>query len=198
MRYAFPSVCWLVLYCVLASCGQRIDRSVVRDRNGRMRALLDRVDGLKHGSVILYAADSRVRCTGWNLRGQPVFWWHRYHPNGAIASLEHFTAGVKDGVQCYWSPEGQLLCAEKFTRGLSDGPLIKFYADGTPEQWSTFVNGKQHGRHLHWFREGNKPTSFLEGEFMHGSHHGHWIEVLTNGQILWQGNYDNGRLLNNY
>ncbi|MBK9761347.1 MAG: hypothetical protein IPO90_15600 [Flavobacteriales bacterium] len=195
MRSAFRSIFWFALCCLLASCGERMVRSVVFDRNGHVRALVDRVDGLEHGTFVLYSADGRVSCTGWNLYGQPVSWWHRYHPNGAIASLQHFTNGKKDGIQCYWSPQGQLLRAEKITLGLPDGPLFKFFPDGSPEQWSTFKNGKQQGRHMHWFRSNGRPAGFLQGEFLNGANHGHWIELDSAGQVNWEADFDNGRRL---
>lgn len=185
----------LVISLLISGCSTGGVNTLVMDRSGRVRVSVERVAGQKDGAFTLYDANGGVRCKGWYENDHREHWWHRYHDNGAIASLQHYVDGRKDGIQCYWTAAGRLLRTERFTAGEADGPLIKFFPDGSPELWSRFRHGVQEGPHYHWFREDDKPSSFLMGSFVDGLSDGHWIEQRADGHINWESVMDRGRTL---
>jgi uncharacterized protein len=177
------------------ACDQGSHPVLVLDQHGRERARIERIDGSKNGSISYFWPNTSVRCTGQYRSDIRIGWWHRYHENGTLASLQHFTNGVKDGNQCYWDANGQLVRSEHFALGVVDGHVIRFFPDGELEQLSTFVQGKQEGEHFHCFRSADEFNTVLTGSYLHNEQHGHWRERRADGHLNWEADYHRGRVL---
>jgi antitoxin component YwqK of YwqJK toxin-antitoxin module len=64
------------------------------------------------------------------------------------------------------------------------GKIKEFYEDGSKMKEVEYVNGKENGRLLMWFK----------GHYLNGKKNGKWLEMYYSGKIKYEYNYLHGRL----
>lgn len=177
---------------LLAACGGTPDLQVVRDREGRTRAEVMRVDGRKEGIVRFFDASGTLRTSGSYVRDSRNGAWVTTGPQGDTLAIVTFRMGKKDGLQGYWSPAGHLLRLEQFRGGQPQGPLYRFFADGSPRQITWYRQGVPEGPYVEWYKVDSTSVAVTAGQFHAGERAGRWTWFYGNGRPQRQGTYLQG------
>lgn len=184
---------WLWTMPLLMACGGTPSQQVVKDHDGRVRALVTRVRGLKHGPVWFFAADGTLQTIGTYADDSRHGAWTTVGPKGDTLSIVNFNRGRKDGFQAYWAPNGQLLRLERFSRGRPDGPLYRFFSDGTPRQITWYDHDIPNGIYMEWYKSEGTGIGLTMGRFTNGKRSGTWTWLYGNRRVKTQGAYRNGQ-----
>ena len=184
-----------LLPCILllAACGGNASQQQVKDRYGRIRAVVDRMDGMKDGAVRFYAPDGRITTTGRYTQDSRDGAWVTTGPAGDTLSIVTFRKGIKQGWQAYWAPGGQLLRVEQFEDGKPHGPLYRFFADGSPRQVTWYKHGVPNGTYMEWYKVEPTSIALTWGQFRNGERTGKWSWYYGNGRLKRQGTYTAGK-----
>lgn len=194
MRSALLSLACLYLAGLLSCTKGPVVRQV-RDRHGRLRALVGFKGLCKHGPVLIFNERGDTVLQGrYDLDERHGIWWGGT-ATGRPLGLERYVQGRKHGLQCHWWPGGGLRRAERYAHGVPEGALLRIRADGRPEQYSEYHRGLQHGRHVRWWYAGDSLSAVLSGGFQRGESSGRWVEVGRNGRLVYAADFDRGRLV---
>lgn len=177
---------------VLGACGQAAEEVVIRDRDGRIAALIQRKGELKDGPVTLFWPGGAVRMEGLYRNDRRTGWWTGKYPDGHWRSQTHYLNGRKEGVRLYWDSLGRVERSERFVNGLHNGPFVRRFADGRIAQRSTYVNDKLEGPHIQWYDD--RGGSVVKGAYENDLAQGLWTEYDTTGRMIWQGYFNAGVL----
>ncbi len=178
---------------LLMACGGTTSQRVVKDHQGRVRALVTRVHGMKDGPVRFFTGDGTLQTTGTYTGDSRHGTWTSFDPLGDTLAIVNYDRGRKDGLQAYWAPNGQLLRLERFTRGEPDGPLYRFFSDGTPRQVTWYDHGIPTGIYMEWYLSDVTSTGVTMGQFTDGKRSGTWTWLYGNRRVKTQGAYSNGK-----
>lgn len=178
---------------LLMACGGTPSQQVVKDHDGRVRALVTRVDGKKDGAVRFFAADGALQTTGNYANDSRHGAWTSVSPEGDTLAIVNFNRGRKNGFQAYWAPNGQLLRLEQFSKGEPNGPLYRFFSDGTPRQVTWYDHNIPNGAYLEWYKSESTGTGLTMGQFTDGERSGTWTWLYGNRRVKTQGAYRNGQ-----
>lgn len=177
---------------LLMACGGTPSQQVVKDHEGRVRALVSRVDGKKDGAVRFFAADGALQTIGAYADDSRHGAWTTVSPEGDTLAIVNFNRGRKDGSQAYWAPNGQLLRLEQFTKGEPNGPLYRFFSDGTPRQITWYDRNIPNGIYMEWYKSESTGTGLTMGQFTDGKRSGTWTWLYGNHRVKTQGAYYKG------
>lgn len=184
---------YVVILVLLGSCTPNVSERVVLDRDERVRVRCAIQDGRKHGPITLYRPDGRVRAKGTYTRDLRSGWWRFYHANGAVACLGRFETGQPEGIHVQWLPDGRIYRAEGFEHGVFHGAVVRFHADGTPQEWAHYVHGAQDGEQHQWFQEEGRTVSSVHGTCMQGHREGLWTDLDGEGRVRYQRIFKHGQ-----
>lgn len=185
-----------VFWCLLpllTACASPPQVQVVRDRAGRTRAEVTRVDGAKHGAVLFYSTNGALNTIGRYEHDSRDGTWATLGPLGDTLSLVSFKKGKKHGRQSYWGTNGQLLRTEQFAAGKPHGTLYRFFSDGSPRQITTYHQGIPDGVYMEWYKVDSTSVALTAGRFKAGERTGRWTWFYGNGKPQRQGRYKANR-----
>lgn len=177
---------------LLAACHGTPTEQRVVDREGRIRALVSRVDGKKNGPVRFLNPDGGLRTEGHYTADSRNGAWTTFGAKHDTLSVLQFNRGKKEGYQGYWAPNGQLLRLERFHDAEPDGPLYRFFSDGAPRQFTTYERGIPEGDYLEWYKTDSTSIALTMGHFSKGKRSGTWHWFFGNGKLAARGRYENG------
>ncbi|MBN3038071.1 MAG: toxin-antitoxin system YwqK family antitoxin [Candidatus Omnitrophica bacterium] len=118
-----------------------------------------------------------------------------YHPNGQIKTEVNFKDGKRHGQRKVYNELGQLQAKENYNMGVLDDISCSY----VPETGRIFVvypykNGKLHGTHTVYSRQGLEGQKFIEEEYVEGKKEGRSVMFNLNGTLSKISTYKNDLL----
>ena len=106
--------------------------------------------------------------------------WSFYNGKGRLASVVHYQAGIKHGLEETYRTNGRVLTTGNHVEGQKHGPWKRFTESGNLEELLTFKNGVLHGPAQAANRRG-MPVS--KGAYYEGDQDGTWTFYLDDGTL---------------
>lgn len=144
------------------------------------------VDGQLDGKSLAWWEDGKKRYEENFVLGSQEGEQKYYHENGELQRVNNCRDDEIDGELKYYSPDGMLVCVRYYR----DGNLIGYSYEGTDGNILPMKEFEEAtGKFECYYRNGKKS---LEGEFMNGQVHGHWIEYFSDGTVKEDENFEYG------
>jgi antitoxin component YwqK of YwqJK toxin-antitoxin module len=93
----------------------------------------------------------------------------KFDENRKLVLECNFTNGLKDGALRHWCSNGVLVFSGTYKLGIPEGVFQWWYSNGKPKAKCTYLNGQLHGKSEEWY--------------------------LENGQLKFEENYQNGKMI---
>jgi antitoxin component YwqK of YwqJK toxin-antitoxin module len=116
---------------------------------------------------------------------------------GRLIAEGRLNSGVKDGEWRSYAPDGSIKWKGTFTMGKLNGEVYWKDVDGSWNRTS-FLDGVREGESQHfvvWLAKNNDTTYFYQvGQFRNDKPHGLWRKTDTNGVVLVENTFVDGKL----
>jgi len=117
--------------------------------------------------------------------------WSLYNGKGRLASVVHYQAGIKHGLEETYRTNGRVLATGNHVEGQRHGPWKRFTESGNLEELLTYKNGVLHGPAEAANRRG-MPVS--KGAYYEGNQDGTWTFYLDDGTLQEINRFEEGEL----
>lgn len=125
---------------------------------------------------------------GYVLNGNKHGLWMTYHPDGRIATINHYVDGNLNGVSLTLDNRGQITDKAFFTDNQYDGQKAK-YRFGRPQEIVPYKNGVIDGRVVKYYTN----TKVMEEiDYANGKQHGYYRHYNEEGVMDLEYVYENG------
>ena len=112
--------------------------------------------------------------------------WRFWHPNGRLASQQHFAdTGAPDGQQKFWYPNGTKQRHAQYSDGILDGDYATWHVNGKRSETRTYKQGSLTGEIKQWHANG-RISAFgkVDGQKIH------WERYFNTGKIGLKGSVE--------
>lgn len=123
--------------------------------------------------------------------GQRVGFWSIKNDQGWRAE-GNYRDGEKDGEWREYTPEGTLNQTMTYVKGVADGPVTTYYDDGTVMERGVWRRDHWEQAYVRNHPNGTKACALTYNE--DGKRQGKQIYYRANGTLLYEGEWDNGKL----
>ena len=117
--------------------------------------------------------------------------WSFYNGKGRLASVVHYQAGIKHGLEETYRTNGRVLTTGNHVEGQKHGPWKRFTESSILEELLTYKNGVLHGPAQAANRRGMPVSS---GGYYQGKQDGTWTFYLDNGTLQEINVFEEGEL----
>ena len=105
--------------------------------------------------------------------------WSFYSGKGRLASVVHYRAGTKHGLEETYMTNGRVLSTGNHVEGQKDGPWKRFTDTGNLEELLTYKNGVLHGP----AQAANRRAPMSNGAYYEGKQDGTWTYYMDDGTL---------------
>jgi antitoxin component YwqK of YwqJK toxin-antitoxin module len=145
--------------------------------------------GRKQGPWKHYYSSGELKAEGSYRDDKKVGPWKYYFRDGNLEQTGSYLSGKADGTWIWYFPNGEILREEEYVFGEEDGLSTEYSDSGKVIARGTYVSGYKEGE---WFFEVNDHRE--EGSYFEGLRTGLWKHYyLSNGQLRFEGSYENGQ-----
>ena len=101
--------------------------------------------------------------------------------------------GHYSGEKTDWYENHEIKSVVTYVRGSLEGKAEYFYSSGGKNFKTVYKYGKHHGAYVEYYDNVDNSRK-QEGKHSHGTQHGEWIELHSNKEPKFKGNYKFGKL----
>ncbi len=157
-------------------------------RSGELKAAGSYKDDLKVGQWKYYFRDSTIEQRGNYIRGKADGLWEWFYADGSTLREEEYRLGLEDGSSIEYNDTGAVVAKGEYIDGYKEG------------KWEYTINDhKEIGSYFEGLRSGNWQHFYLsngqirfEGAYENGQPNGTHSYYYDNGQVKRRGNYQGG------
>lgn len=167
--------------------GEVISAKIYEDGIVLSEGIIDE-KGRKQGPWKFFYRDGSLRAEGAYSNDLKIGRWRYLFRNGDVEQIGNYLRGEPDGLWTWYFEEGAILRQEEYAMGLEDGLSVEYNDSGAVIAQGEYIGGYKEGP---WFHQLNDHRE--EGAYFEGARNGIWKHYyLSNGQLRFQGAYENG------
>lgn len=167
--------------------GEVISAKIYEDGVVLSEGIIDE-QGRKQGPWKFFYRSGDLRAEGSYQDDKKIGRWRYLFRNGDVEQIGSYLRGEPDGLWTWYYENGEILREEEYAMGLEDGMSIEYNDTGAVIAKGEYIGGYKEGP---WFHQLNDHRE--EGAYFEGARTGIWKHFyLSNGQLRFQGRYENG------
>lgn len=157
-------------------------------RSGELKASGSYKDDLKVGAWRYYFRDSTVEQRGSYVQGKADGLWEWFYEDGSVLREEEYAFGREDGPSVEYNDTGAVVAKGEYIDGFKEGQWE--YTINDHREIGTYFEGLRNGVWRHYYLSNGQLR--FEGAYENGQENGVHVEYYDNGQVKRRGEFQAG------